>query len=358
MKTPYVNFDYEQLKAKYSEFRSLMPRVKIAYAVKANSHPDVIYTLAKAGCWFDVASLAEVTLTNYTGLERFYSNPIRNVDMLLEAYCAGVRYFVIDSFDGIQQLALLSDEVLSEIKVYLRLYIPNDSAVFALNRKFGMTPNHVGPIILACQQAGIRLVGVSFHVGSQCLNPEAFREPMRVALGVLKHIKDAYPGERMLLNLGGGFPATDELALSDFADVINEELMGVEDTDVVAEPGRGMVSACGTLFTRVLAVKKIGQAKPIAYLDAGAYHGLTEIKQGLAFEFTSTNPQSRPLEYCAWTVAGPTCDSYDMLGDFELPVDLKVGDLLTMRNAGAYVTECGTRFNGFPSPELTGCRAL
>jgi ornithine decarboxylase len=354
--TPYIQFDYGKVVENYQLFKKLMPRVNIAYAVKTNSHPDVIKTLLAQGSGFDVASMAEVEIVRSCGINApyaplYYSNPIRSEYDIVKSFLTHkVRHFVVDSLDGIHLLKTLPEDVKKDSIFYVRMYIPNNNSVQPLNAKFGADIEEIEKLLIEAVKIGINIAGVSFHVGSQCLTPGAFIPAIQKADYVLGLIKEHNPIEqRLLLNLGGGFPATNDekASLERFAEIINKELEGFDDTvDIVAEPGRRMVANAGVLFTKVLLTKSMDRFRnPTAYLDAGVYQGLIEMKQGMKFTFDSM----KMGRLITWTVAGPTCDSFDILGEFQLPKDLQVGDILTMQNAGAYVTEAGTRFNGFPS---------
>ena len=356
--TPYISFKYDRLIENYKQFRRLMPRVNIAYAIKSNSNADVIRSLAAFGSGFDVASLNEVHHVRACGINAstsplYYSNPIRSNQVLIKSFQDHqVQHFVVDSIDGVLMLKDLPEYVKRNVKFYIRLYVSNNQSILPLNSKFGVDINDVESMLTAANEVGVNIMGVSFHVGSQCMHPSAFFAPIEMASHVLDLIKYANPNksQHWLLDIGGGFPAVeDDSFLDKFAKVINGTLENFDNmVDVIAEPGRRMVSNAGTLYTTVVLIKAHNRTKPFAYLDSGVYQGLLEFKQGMNFNFKS----DRDGELMPWILAGPTCDSFDIVGEVLLPNNLQVGDVLTMDNAGAYVSETGTCFNGFIPPNI------
>jgi len=154
-----------------------------------------------------------------------------------------------------------------------------------------------------------------------------------------------------LLNLGGGYPIQFtgiEPTIAEIGVAINKELEAIPNTiQIMAEPGRFLVGSAGCLVTQVVGLATRDEKRWL-YLDTGTYGGLME----LAEDFSSNIVSQRGGETCLWTMAGPTCDSIDVFGEYSLPSSMEVEDLLFITNLGAYCTTCACDFNGFPIPNM------
>jgi hypothetical protein len=195
------------------------------------------------------------------------------------------------------------------------------------------------------------LAGVTFHVGSQCLNPDNWRVGMERARKVFAGMRTAGLRPR-LLNLGGGYPVRHVKpmpSIETIAEVINRELRHFgPEIQVIAEPGRFLVSDAGYFICRVVGTATRNDQHWM-YWDAGVFGGVIETTEGLRYNIYT----DRDGEPVAWNVAGPTCDSVDVvMRDELLPGDLQEGDFIFIKNAGAYTTAYASNFNGFPLPDV------
>ena len=192
---------------------------------------------------------------------------------------------------------------------------------------------------------------MTFHVGSQCRNPENWRVALEKARSLFDLMTKAGLKPR-LLNIGGGYPVRHVKPIPSIeviGEVVNEGLKAFpDDVQVIAEPGRYLVSDAGYFVCRVLGTATRA-GKRWMHWDAGLFGGVIESSEGLKYRIRT----DRSGPDVAWTVGGPTCDSVDIvMRDEPLPSDLQEGDFIYIRNAGAYTTAYASQFNGFPLPEV------
>src|ERR671923_2880694 len=201
---PFLILDAAIVRAKVRRFRAAMPRVRPHYAVKANPDRRVLKVLIEEGAGFEIASTAELDLLLALGVPAagiFYSNPVKSRESIAYAASKGVEWFVIDSVDELRRVY----EVKSDAKQYVRIAAPNIGSDWPLSGKFGAGATDAREIVAAAAKLGVDLAGVTFHVGSQCRNPENWR----VALEKSKNLFDAMGKAGLkprLLNIGGGLP--------------------------------------------------------------------------------------------------------------------------------------------------------
>ncbi len=347
---PFLLIDPDIIRAKYRRFLAAMPRVRPHYAVKANPDPRVVGVLAQEGSGFEIASVAELDMLLSLGIaaaDVHYSNPVKSRAYIRYAADKGVEWFALDSVEELRKI----HDVKSDARLYLRMDVPNVGSDWPLSGKFGAQPAEAEHILDVAAAIGANLCGVTFHVGSQCRNADNWRAAIDGAKRIFRRmkIKGLTPA---LLNIGGGFPVrlTKPIpSVEVIGEVVNQ---GLEDLPaeirVIAEPGRYLVSDSAYFVCRVIGTATRA-GKRWLYLDTGMFGGLLESTQGLQYELGT----DRAGTLVPWHVAGPTCDSVDvLLQDQLLPEDLQDGDFIYIPNAGAYTTAYASEFNGFPLPAV------
>jgi ornithine decarboxylase len=346
---PFLILDTAIVRRKVRRFRAAMPRVRPHYAVKANPDRRVLKVLVQEGAGFEIASVAELDILLGLGVpaaEIFYSNPMKSRDSVAYAAAKGVEWFVVDSVDEMKRV----HEVKPDAKQYLRIATPNIGSDWPLSGKFGAGVADAREIVSQAARLGVDLAGVTFHVGSQCRNPENWRVALEKARALFDLMARAGLKPR-LLNIGGGYPVRHVRpipSIETIGAVVNEGLKAFpEDVQVIAEPGRYLVSDAGYFVCRVLGTATRA-GKRWMHWDAGLFGGVIESSEGLRYRVRT----DRSGPDVAWTVGGPTCDSVDIvMRDEPLPSDLQEGDFIYIQNAGAYTTAYASQFNGFPLPE-------
>ena len=347
---PFLILDTAIVRGKVRRFRAAMPRVRPHYAVKANPDRRVLKVLAQEGAGFEIASTAELDLLLSLGVpaaEVFYSNPVKSRDSIAYAAAKGVEWFVVDSADEMRRV----HDIKPDAKQYLRIAAPNIGSDWPLSGKFGAGAADAREIVTLAARLGVDLAGLTFHVGSQCRNPENWRVAIEKSRALFDVMAKAGLKPR-LLNIGGGYPVRHVKPIPSIeviGAVVNEALKAFPDeVQVIAEPGRYLVSDAGYFVCRVLGTATRA-GKRWMHWDAGLFGGVIESSEGLKYRIRT----DRAGPDVAWTVGGPTCDSVDIvMRDEPLPSDLQEGDFVYIKNAGAYTTAYASQFNGFPLPEV------
>lgn len=355
--TPYLDLDLSKVEQNYRQISGTFgERYGIFFSVKANNHPEVLRVIAENGGSFDVASAAEVGQALAAGVtpDRIaFSNPVKMPADISFAYRSGVRLFAVDSHDEIQKLAALAPGS----SVYVRLSVDNTGSGWPLSGKFGVEVKDAVTLLQAVKDAGLDPAGVTFHVGSQCANVTNWRMALGRAGEVWREC-EALGITLHLLNAGGGIPARyrgDEPTVAEIAQTVREivDMTFPSTATLMLEPGRAMVANAGTFVATVIGTAKRGHELYV-YLDAGVFSGLMETYECFWYP-VETSRQGEPEENV--TLAGPTCDSVDVIArGVRLPA-LRMGDTVRFRMAGAY-TNSYERYNGFGFPEVRCMNAV
>lgn len=355
--TPLFIIDHDALRKNYREFRKYLPRVQVYFAVKANSHPEIVKTLFKEGASFDVASMPEFNIVheNIKGMppkERqdwiwdkiIYANPNKPVETLEELN----QYKPLVTFDNLEEIHKIKKHA-PQAGLVLRIKVPNTGAMVELSSKFGASPGEAVDLILAADKAGLTVEGLSFHVGSQTTNFENYVQALALCSNIFKEAKDRGYSKMNLLDIGGGFPAPYDDSVKPFrelAKVINAELdrLFTKDIQVLAEPGRFLVATAGYAVSKVIG-KALRDGKPSYYINDGVYHTYSGvIFDHCKYPIKSFKKGATKLS----AVYGPTCDALDVVSMAENLPELNRDDLVYSVNIGAYSHASATYFNGFP----------
>jgi ornithine decarboxylase len=331
----------------------------VFYAVKANPSPWVIETLVANGVRsFDVASVAEIELVQKVapGSRLAFMHPVKSRRAIAEAYFDHrVRTFSLDTHEELAKIIEATGGA-KDLNLMVRLGVAAEGAAYSLSGKFGVEMHQAPSLLLAARRATQELMGVAFHVGSQCMRPTAYQAAMAqasralVRAGVFADVVD----------VGGGFPSVYPGMippdLSDYMDSIDRgfaEMMVHETTELWCEPGRALVAEASSILTKVELRK--GDA---LYLNDGSYGSLfdaahtkwpfpVKLIRGEGGEAEEVEGPLKPFRFY-----GPTCDSLDhMPGPFWLPEDVGEGDYVEIGMLGAYGVAMNTRFNGFGDAE-------
>jgi ornithine decarboxylase len=359
--TPIFVIDHEKIRENYREFKEYLPNVQAYYAVKANSDPEIVKTLFNMGSSFDVASMPEFMIVHENirdmpDKERqdwiwdkiIYANTIKPVETL-EALD---RYKPLVTFDNVEELKKIRGYA-PHAGLVLRIRVPNTGSMVELSSKFGAHPGEAVDLIMEAFSIGLVVEGLSFHVGSQCINFENYFQALQISASILKEA-ETRAGQRIkILDIGGGFPVKYNPKVKSFrtlARKLNSEIrrLFTPDTEILAEPGRFMVANACTLVAKVIG-KAFRDGKPCYYINDGVYHTYS----GQVFDHCNYPVLSfKEGEKHISAVFGPTCDAFDTITlSAELP-DLEIGDLVYSENIGAYSHASSTYFNGFPPAKV------
>ena len=352
---PTLVVSRDRVTQQYDALHDGLGRAHIHYAVKANPAAEIIRLLAAKGSGFDAASRQEIELCLSQGAKPqdiSFGNTIKRASDIAFAHSAGVTLFAADSVAELDKIA----ENAPGAKVYIRLIVENSMADWPLSRKFGCAASMLPELLDHARAVGLIPYGLSFHVGSQTRRAE-FWNPVLDQVAPLWHAAVAAGHDLQLLNLGGGFPAfygeSVEAPRAYAAAVMKavDERFGAVP-QVMAEPGRGMVAEAGHIAAEVMLVsrKSADDMHRWVYLDIGRFSGLAETEgEAIRYQFTTAHDGG---ETGPCVLAGPSCDSADILYEkrpINLPLALRDGDKVMIRNCGAYTSSYSSvGFNGFP----------
>jgi len=352
---PTLVIDRARVAAQYDALSGGLGEARIHYAVKANPAPEIIRLLVERGSRFDAASRAEIELCLSQGAEGCdvsFGNTVKRPADIAFAHSVGVELFVADSEAELTKIAANAPGA----QIYLRVIVENSMADWPLTRKFGCAPSSVAGLLNFALALGLRPVGLSFHVGSQTRKAE-FWNPVLDQVSSLWHAAVEAGHDMRVLNIGGGFPAFYGEAIDApraYAAAVMSAVrarFGAVDY-VMAEPGRGLVAEAGHIAAEVLLVSKKSESDlhRWVYLDIGRFSGLAET-EGEAIRYQIATPHDGG-ETGPCILAGPSCDSADILYEkrpMPLPLALRDGDKVMIRNCGAYTSSYSSvGFNGFP----------
>ena len=341
---PVHFFAPSALDARLQTFKAHFPGV-VTYAVKANPAVHVVSQLWAGGLdGFDVASPDEIALIQRLcpGAAMHYNNPVRSRSEIRFGIEAGIVSWSVDDMGELDKL--IACGVPQENEVAVRFKLPVAGGTYNFGAKFGATEDEAVALLRRVAEAGFR-PAMTFHVGTQCKEPQAFASYVAAAARIAAEAGVTI--ER--LNVGGGFPAGRDgqpVDLLPFFAAI-DKAAGAFDTRpiLVCEPGRGMVADS---FAYAVQVKSVHSGR--VYLNDGVYGGLAEFPSMVISMHSVIGHlgEARSAASQPMTVFGPTCDSIDQLpGALALPVDLTEGDWILFRSMGAYLTGMTTRFNGY-----------
>jgi ornithine decarboxylase len=358
--TPLLVIDHKKIREQYEQFKKYLPRVGVYYAIKANPLPEIIKTLHTLGSGFDVASQEEFDMVMSSVPKKALKNKLEYVynDIILANTIKPVEtlekmtpYRTLMTFDNHEELLKIK-KYCPNAGLILRIRVPNIGSVVELSSKFGVEPVEAMPLIDEAISLGLDVEGISFHVGSQCINIENYMSAFGRASELLSTARGKGYNVR-IINIGGGFPVNYEgtdINFPKFAKKIAKEIdrLFPPNIEIVAEPGRYMVAGSAKLMVKVVG-KAFRDGKTFYYVNDGVYGTLSGvIFDHCAYHFKSFKEGKRSLS----AVVGPTCDALDNISSSENLPELDIGDMLYVNDIGAYSNASATNFNGFAKAKI------
>ena len=330
---------------------------KILYAVKTNPHPEVIKTLLKSGInQFDVASVEEIkAVRKFDQVSKCsFMHTIKSREDISEAYFKyGVKTFALDTKDELIKI-IESTSNAKDLELFVRVAVSNEHAEIDLSKKFGAINSEAAGLLRLAKQHS-KKVGLSFHVGSQCMHPISYSKGISEIANIIKKTK-IVPD---YLNIGGGFPTIyPDLIPPSLESYFDEIKKGLENlkieklSEIICEPGRALVAESGSTIVRVNLRKK-----QKLYINDGTYGTLFDAgTPNIVFPSKLIKDNSNKIiskKLTAFDFYGPTCDSMDyMKGPFLLPNNIKENDYIELGQLGSYGLTFRTQFNGFYSDKI------
>ncbi len=330
---------------------------KILYAVKTNPHPEVIKTLLKSGIdQFDVASVEEIkAVRKFDQVSKCsFMHTIKSREDISEAYFKyGVKTFALDTKDELIKI-IESTSNAKDLELFVRVAVSNEHAEIDLSKKFGAINSEAAGLLRLAKQHS-KKIGLSFHVGSQCMHPISYSKGISEIANIIKKTK-IVPD---YLNIGGGFPTVyPDLIPPSLESYFDEIKKGLENLkieklpEIICEPGRALVAESGSTIVRVNLRKK-----QKLYINDGTYGTLFDAgTPNIVFPSKMIKDNSNKIiskKLTAFDFYGPTCDSMDyMKGPFLLPNNIKENDYIELGQLGSYGLTFRTQFNGFYSDKI------
>lgn len=345
--SPLLVVDCEQVRRQYRALRSALPGVDLHYALKPLPHASVVATLRDEGAFFDLATTGEVELVKAQGIapERcIHTHPIKRDSDIRDALRFGVTTFVADNPDEIRKFARYRKRA----ELLLRVCFRSPTAVCDLSKKFGCDPGAVLGLIEMARRLGVRVRGLSFHVGSQATDPSKYIEAIQACTNIVAEALLAGLPSLDVLDIGGGFPVAYSdavMPIDEFCAPIRSALVKLpKHVRVIAEPGRFIAAPAAIAVSTVM-----GKAKRDGrwwyYLDDGLYGSYSgQLFDHAKYPVAALREGGELFES---VLAGPTCDSIDVIDDNIALPELEVGDLVVGRMMGAYTWASATDFNFF-----------
>ena len=344
----------QEIKKSVKFFKDNFPG-KILYAVKTNSHEKVIKQIIANGINdFDVASLNEIKLVHKINpkVNLHFMHTVKSKESISSAYFNyGVKSFSLDNKDELRKILEATNQA-EDLKLFVRIAISNEHAEIDLSRKFGALPSEALGLVRLCKEHSKKL-GISFHVGSQCMHKISYTKGIKEIENIVKKTK-IIPD---IINLGGGFPAIypdlKPEPLINYMEEIKKSLSNLKWDklpEIICEPGRAIVAESGSTIVKVILRKKQS-----LYLNDGTYGTLFDagVPNFVLPTKMITDGRIQSKKLTAFNFFGPTCDSLDyMKGPFLLPNNIREGDYIELGQLGAYGLTFRTNFNGFYSNEI------
>ncbi|MEK6732577.1 MAG: type III PLP-dependent enzyme [Candidatus Omnitrophota bacterium] len=355
--SPLMLIQEDMLEKQFKAFRKALPEVTPYYAIKANPYPGIIKKFVALGAGFDVASANEMNTVLELGAtpeKIIFANTIKSNEDIRSAYKKKVKIMTFDNEPELYKIA----KYCPGARVLIRIKVTNIGSIVELSLKFGADPEQSIFLLKKARSMGLKPVGLSFHVGSQCTNVENYLQALEVSSAIFNEAKQA--GLFLnILDIGGGFPikhfdADSHLTFERMASQIRKKLERLFDKNVkfIAEPGRFLAGPSGILVTQVIG-RTFRNNKNYYYLNDGLYGDFSGIVfDHCKYEFKTLKRGQKFLS----TLAGPTCDSFDTISLSEDLPELDLGNVVYVKNIGAYSCASAVpNFNGFKPAKIVMC---
>ncbi|XWV25035.1 MGC52527 protein [Tupanvirus deep ocean] len=340
-----------------------MPKVKMFYAVKCNPDKMLLNTLVDLGAGFDVASKTEISTVTELGVDPdkiIFANPVKEINSITFAQTKNINKMTFDTEDELKKISIYHPHA----QLVLRILVDDSKSKLQLGSKFGCPKENLPGVFNLAKTLNLKIIGVSFHVGSCCGDGSAYADAISLAREVFD-IAKTYGFDMNFLDIGGGFPGHDTKESDDkFIEIaqnvnlqLDKSFSDIPNLEVIAEPGRFFATSCGTLVTNVICRKIMssGENEKIIhyYINSSLYGLFNNIifdKAVPQLELLSKISENEPLYKSV--IFGQTCDSMDKIADDITLPELVCGNWIVIRNHGAYTNAAASTFNGFTNTDI------
>jgi ornithine decarboxylase len=355
--SPLLILDCERVRVQYRKLRKALPGVDLHYALKPMPHPSVVNTIVAEGGFLDLATTGEVHLVERLGVDPkrcIHTHPIKREQDIVNAIKFGVRTFVADNPDEVRKFTRHT----ANAELLLRVSFRSPGAVCDLSRKFGCDPEDLLALARLAADLGVNVRGLSFHVGSQAMDSAKHVEALEACTKLMAAARKEKLGAFDTLDIGGGFPidyAQPVQDISRFCAPLRTALGKLpKRVRVIAEPGRYIAGPSALGVSTVM-----GRARREGhwwyYLDDGLYGSYSgQLFDHARYPVETLRDSDERLPS---VLAGPTCDSIDVIAENLMLPELKAGDLIVGRAMGAYTWASASEFNFFPKATVVTVNA-
>jgi ornithine decarboxylase len=350
--SPLVILDCERVRVQFRALKKALPGVDLHYALKPMPHPAVVQAIIAEGGFLDLATSGEVQLAQRLGVDParcVHTHPIKRPEDIANALHFGVRTFVADNPDEVRKFASLAQQA----QLLLRVSFRSPGAMVDLSRKFGCDPQELLALARLAADLGIVVRGLSFHAGSQVPDAAKHVEALEACARLMAAARRERLGVFDTLDIGGGFPIEylqPVQHIGRFCAPLRAAIARLpRRVRVIAEPGRYIVGPAAIGVATVMG-RALREGRWWYYLDDGMYGAYS----GQLFDHARypVEPLRTSTERFPSVLAGPTCDSIDVIAENLMLPALKIGDLVVGRAMGAYTWACATEFNFYPKPTV------
>lgn len=350
--SPLLVLDLQRAREQYYALQRALPGVAFYYAVKSFPHPDLLRLLAGMGAGFDLASSGEIALVHdahVSARRTIHTHPIKRDKDIRDALRFGCTTFVVDNTDELLKFIPYRHRV----GLLIRLSFRSRAAVVDLSKKFGCSAADAADMIALAARIGVHVKGLSFHVGSQCRNSNQQVKAIETCNTLMRQCCDSGAAPLSVLDIGGGFPVAYDnrpVNIEGYCAPIRRALAALPShVSVIAEPGRFISGPAMRCIATVIG-KALRSGLRWYYLDEGVYSAFSgqifdHVRYPLEF-FSDDKRRFRSV------LAGPTCDSIDLVAEDVLLPELQMGDLMVGHMMGAYTAATATQFNSLPKTRI------
>ena len=343
--SPLLVLDAQSVREQFLALQQALPGAAIFYAVKSLPHPAILRLLADMGAGFDMASSGEIELLRdlRIGSRRtIHTHPIKRDADIRDALRYGCTTFVVDNPDELLKFIPYRHRV----GLFLRISFRSESAVVDLSKKFGCSVAEVDDMLRLAVRLGIHVKGLCFHVGSQCTDTRRQVDAIHACNALIRQHHDTGAAPISTLDIGGGFPIAYDgtpVDISAYCAPIREAAKALPDyVNVIAEPGRFISGPSMTCVATVIG-KALRSGIFWYYLDDGVYGSFSgQMYDHMRYPLEVFSDDQRRFSS---VLAGPTCDSIDVIAEDVLLPELQLGDLVAGHMMGAYTSASATNFN-------------
>jgi len=352
---PFFIVNLKEVIKKINLWRERLPTVEPFYAVKCNPDDIIIRLMSSMGLGFDCASKNEIARVVSAGAapeKIIFANPCKMTEQIKYARSNDIDMMTFDSSHELYKIKLYHPSA----KLIIRIQTDDSKSRCKFNCKFGVSLDQVKDLLQQAKFMELDIVGVSFHVGSGCEDPNVYYTALEDCKKVYDMGKE-FGFELSTVDIGGGFPGDNDETFIKMANVIQRginEIFSGFAVNFIAEPGRYFVTSAYTLVTSVINKKVVKEEKEtkhiIYYLSESVYGSFNNtVFDHAAITLLPFNERNEKQYDC--TVYGPTCDSMDkIMNQCKLP-DLSIGEVIYIENMGAYTIAASSNFNGFTQTE-------